>query len=226
MKKFLMCLMTVVLLLSMATVGVSAQDDKLMPALSETDNGANGWYVGTNIDVELLGDGAFSIGSIDGTATAANIAWAFTYAQLKETPYLNVNIGNEQSAANSPYMKMYFTAGTAATFTVAPYQDSALENWVRSGAVAGANCINLKEAVDAAAPSLTDNDVIFMFLYHDPFGTGEALVVDELFLSDGRQGGGDQGGGGKDERDPGERARHGQGHLWREKSGLNVKNSK
>ena len=97
MKKFLMCLMTVVLLLSMATLGASAQDDKFMPALSETDNGANGWYVGTNIDVELLGDGAFSIGSIDGTATAANVAWSFTYAQLKETPYLNINIGIDKT---------------------------------------------------------------------------------------------------------------------------------
>ena len=190
-KRSLIWLLTVLLLLAMATVGVSAENEddtvKFLPAVSETDDGANHWWVGTNVEVKLLDNGGFSIASIDGTIYNANVAWDFTYGQLKQTPYLNMTIGNQERESETPYMKMYFLIGTKMV-TVKPFQNNLLEHWVKAGSVRGANCVNLLQAVDKAVPSLTDDTQIFMFLYQDPTSqTADPmgpLVVNELFLSD------------------------------------------
>ena len=190
-KRSLIWLLTVLLLLAMATVGVSAENEddtvKFLPAVSATDDGANHWWVGTNVEVKLLDNGGFSIASIDGTIYNANVAWDFTYGQLKQTPYLNMTIGNQERESETPYMKMYFLIGTKMV-TVKPFQNNLLEHWVKAGSVRGANCVNLLQAVDKAVPSLTDDTQIFMFLYQDPTSqTADPmgpLVVNELFLSD------------------------------------------
>lgn len=191
-KKSLVWLLTVLMLLSTVAMGVSAEDDaedvvKLLPAVSETDDGANHWWVGTNVEVKLLDNGGFSIASIDGTIYNANVAWDFTYGQLKQTPYLNMTIGNQERESETPYMKMYFLIGTKMV-TVKPFQNNLLEHWVKAGSVRGANCVNLLSAIDKAVPSLTDDTQIFMFLYQDPTSqTADPmgpLVVNELFLSD------------------------------------------
>jgi hypothetical protein len=144
---------------------------------------ANHWWVGTNINVGVKTGSGFTIASKNGTAAAANIAWDFTYGELKELNYFNIDINNTEAADTSPYIKLYFLIGSTYVY-VDPFTSTA-ENWIRASTVSGLNTVDLYSKVNDTLSSIPADDTwCGMFLWIDPsMSTVTTLDVESLYLS-------------------------------------------
>ena len=183
-KKVTAGIVSLIMALSMLTVcyvSVLASETTFPCTPSATDNGANGWWLGTNVTVTPTSGSGFTMASKDGTAVNANVIWIMTVAQLKKTPNFNIKIGNTGAADGGPYLRMYYGVGSAVEVFQNPgFLDSNLQNWVRANTKTGLHTFDMTEQIN----SLTDNDAIWLVLYVDPSGTNAALKVDELYLSE------------------------------------------
>ena len=188
MKKSILFFLLTALLVSFCFAGRADEMVTFEPQLSEEDHGEVMWWVGTNLKVELTGGTGFTMTALDGTMNASDVAWGFTYAQLKQTPWLNIGVANNERVSESPYMKLYFMVNSKNIFTVAPFEDNLIEHWVKASAMKGQHSINLKEMLDLKVPlGVKDDSLIILFLYTDPAsGLGEPfgpLKISELYLS-------------------------------------------
>ena len=158
----------------------AAAATEFKPTPKAADDGANGWWVGTNVTCTPTGGTGFTLTSKDGGATGANVVWGVTYGQIKQTPYLHLTIDNDEAADASLYTKIFMTSG-ADQVALPPYV-SEVANWVRASSVKGANVVDVKAAVDGALSGLAD-DALLMFQFYVDTNSGGAGATDTLIVS-------------------------------------------
>jgi hypothetical protein len=153
----------------------------------EQDSPEQQWYVGTNVQVTKKSGSGFTIKSKDGSALFANVVWAFTYAQLKATPYFNIVINNAQTEGASPYMRMFFTLD-GFVVELEPFK-SEIEGWVTASSRKGSHSLDLGGAYEAMFTVLKhealDESLIYVQLYVDNIAndTPDPVDVGAMFLS-------------------------------------------
>ncbi len=139
------------------------------------------WLVGANVTVTPTSGSGFKMLSKDGTAVNSHIVWSIPITQLKKTPYFVINVKNTGSVTDGPYMRLiYYLDNVQDTIVNPDFRDPNLENWVRANSKTGLHCFNILEQL----PEGTSDDSTFQFcIYQDPFETGTALEISELYLS-------------------------------------------
>ncbi|MBR7092951.1 MAG: hypothetical protein IKI50_07215 [Clostridia bacterium] len=187
MKKTMRFATICLVLVFAAVTALSASAAECKPQITSYDNGQVMWWVGTNITCTPTEDTGFTLKSIDGTSAGADVAWGFTYGQLKQTPYFHVGIANTEAEEGSVYTKLFALVNNSSYVFFDPFT-STVENWVHASSVSGRHAIDLKAAADEAQPSLADDALIILFLYvsHDGLDpvSNDTLTVTEFYLSD------------------------------------------
>ncbi len=179
-KKIISLFVAMLLSISMGafSTAFAAEANYNCTPLAET--GEN-WTVGANVTITPTTGSGFKMLSKDGTAVNSYIVWTIPISQLKKTPYFVINVKNTGSATDGPYMRLIYYLDNVQDKIVNPdFKDPNLENWVRANAKTGLHCFNILEQL----PEGTSDDASFQFsLYQDPFETGTAVEISELYLS-------------------------------------------
>lgn len=154
-KKVTSAIVSLVMVLSLIAVcclSISASETTFSCTPSATDNGANGWWLGTNVTVTPTTGSGFTMASKDGTSTNAKVIWIMTVEQLKKTPNFNIKIGNTGAADGGPYLRMFYGVNSEVeVFQNPDFIDANLQNWVRANTKTGLHTFDMTSQITGLA---------------------------------------------------------------------------